>query len=190
MPLDLRELILPELRAETAIPSGFRTNSIYRLTRDDRTDSLEWTLHPHQLPNPLIKNYDNGEVNEILAAYGEHVDPHSLHFLGAFNERDMQGLAVWREEGWNATLWLLDIRVREKSRGQGIGSRLLQHLKELVVDRQLRGMLVETQSNNTPAIDFYRRHGFRISGFNDHLYTNSDVDRDDVAMYLFWEAGT
>ncbi|MBV9281740.1 MAG: GNAT family N-acetyltransferase, partial [Chloroflexi bacterium] len=50
------------------------------------------------------------------------------------------------------------------------------------------GIAVETQINNYPAVSFYRKHGFEISGFNDHLYSNDDLARQDVALFLFREA--
>jgi len=87
-------------------------------------------------------------------------------------------------------MWLLDIRVREDVRRRGVGASLLGHLQQVAGRQRLRGILVETQSNNFPAVRFYQKQGFELVGFNDHLYTNDDTGRDDVALFLFWETRT
>jgi ribosomal protein S18 acetylase RimI-like enzyme len=46
---------------------------------------------------------------------------------------------------------------------------------------------VETQSTNYPALSFYRKHGFRVAGFNDRLYTDDDLEDGEVALFLFWQ---
>jgi ribosomal protein S18 acetylase RimI-like enzyme len=58
---------------------------------------------------------------------------------------------------------------------------------DLCRTEDLRGIFVETQVQNYPAICFYRHHGFEIAGFNDHLYSTSDLEVGDVALFLFRE---
>ncbi len=50
--------------------------------------------------------------------------------------------------------------------GQGIGSRLLSHLKSLVTSSRL---LVGTWADATWAVDFYKKHGFRPLPDKDEL---------------------
>ena len=57
--------------------------------------------------------------------------------------------------------------VRRDNQGQGIGSRLLSHLRELTNDP----VLIGTWADASWAIRFYERHGFRMvsSGDKDRL---------------------
>jgi GNAT superfamily N-acetyltransferase len=49
---------------------------------------------------------------------------------------------------------------------QGLGSKLLEHLKTLTTTRRL---LVGTWSDATWAIEFYEKHGFRLAANKDEL---------------------
>jgi len=79
------------------------------------------------------------------------------------------------------------VRVVAAMRRRGVGSRVLRELQARSASVDARGIFVETQLTNHPAISFYLRHGFGISGFNDHLYTNRDLDDQDIALFLFKE---
>src|SRR5260370_25866720 len=93
---------------------------------------------------------------------------------------EVRGLVTWQKVAWNDTVWLVDIRTRREDRRSGVGSALLENLKSHTATLHARGISVETQINNYPAIRFYRKHGFELSGFNDHLYTNRDLEKQDV----------
>jgi ribosomal protein S18 acetylase RimI-like enzyme len=113
-----------------------------------------------------------------------------LSFLGARRGGEIAGLLTWRAVGWNDTLWLVDVRVREAERRTGVGSALIRALDRIAREERVRGIFVETQIANYPAVRFYQAHGFTISGFNDHLYTNDDLELQDVALFLFLETAS
>ena len=182
-----RSLSLKEARKLSPISSDFRTNRVYVLGRAGDEDRVTWTLEEQEARNPISKAYDGGKVGDIISSYGEDVRPENLHFLGAFVGGEVAALAIWQLVAWNDTLWLMDIRTRDADRRRGLASGLLDWLKGVARDEKLRGILVETQTNNYGAVRFYRKRGFQLAGFNDHLYTNEDVARSDVALYLFWE---
>ena len=110
-----------------------------------------------------------------------------MRIVGAFVATDLVGLATWTHWTWNNVMWLADIRVAHASRRSGIGSALMSYLKREASAMRLRGIRVETQVTNFPAIQFYRQHGFEPSGLDDHLYSNRDLETQDVALFLFWE---
>ncbi|HLJ69525.1 MAG TPA: GNAT family N-acetyltransferase [Chloroflexota bacterium] len=174
-------------RRHARIPSGFSTRQVYRLARKDGNSVLRWSLDEVELPAVLTKTYDSGDLDEWLKSYLQSVPEAALHFEAASSNGEIVGLLTWSLMEWNNTVWLIDIRTREPQRRRGIGSALIEELKALSRDLRVRGISVETQINNYPAVRFYRKHGFAISGFNDHLYANDDLARQDVALYLFWE---
>lgn len=69
-------------------------------------------------------------------------------------------------------------------RGQGIGQSLLRELEETARKMGLRGIWVETQASNGPAMDFYRSQGFELVGLNCKRYTNSDLEYGETAVFL------
>lgn len=190
MKMSLRELSLAELRQVPPIPSGFVTDTVFRLVKSENVSGMQWELREERLDRPFDKRYDWGHADEWLTTYEDAGSPDELWFLAADVAAKVAGILTWRPLPWNNTLWLVDIRVREEMRGQGIGATLIRRLQAVAVERGARGINVETQINNAPAIKFYRRLNFEIVGFNDHFYTNVDLETQDVALFLFWEQRT
>ena len=59
-------------------------------------------------------------------------------------------------------LYLEDLYVRQSHRGKGYGSRMLQHLARLAVERQCGRFEWSVLDWNTPAIEFYKAMGAEI----------------------------
>jgi ribosomal protein S18 acetylase RimI-like enzyme len=169
------------------IASGYATDRVYRLHREELDTGVQWVLREQGVLLPVRKQYDSGDVNEWLQSYEDAGPTIELRFLGAGSGDGVDGLLTWRSVAWNRTIWLVDIRVRRRLRGRGLGSALVGTLKRIADSSGVRGISVETQITNFPAIQFYRAQGFEVTGFNDHLYANDDLTRQDVALYLFLE---
>lgn len=183
----LAGLTLDQIRRLRPMPSGYETDRVFHLSKELSSHGITWQLEEVRLQRPLSKLYDRGIRAEWLESYADAGPSESLRFLGALQEGEVVGLATWTVTEWNATLWLVDIRVRPENRGSGVGSVLVDGLKERCREQELRGIFVETQIRNYPAVRFYRRCGFDIVGFNDHLYGNDDLTQQDVALFLFLE---
>ncbi|MFO7936781.1 MAG: N-acetyltransferase [Kiritimatiellia bacterium] len=59
----------------------------------------------------------------------------------------------------------------------GIGSRLFERFREEVASQGVRMMLVDTQADNRPAIDFFRRKGFENP--TDHVYMTLNLEKEN-----------
>lgn len=55
-------------------------------------------------------------------------------------------------------IWIEDIYLEEKFRGQGIGSKFIQHVKEKYSDKILR---IEAEKDNERALETYKKQGFK-----------------------------
>lgn len=183
-----RPLTLRAARRLPPIPSGYTTSQIYVLRQETRGEAPTWSLRREELPGPYTKRYDGGDVSEWLDPYLETVPREAIRFFVAENRDEPLGLITWQHVRWNNTVWLIDIRVQQGIRRQGVGSLLIERLSEEAGKLAVRGISVETQISNLPAINFYLRHQFRFVGFNDHLYTNQDMEKRDVALFLFRES--
>ncbi len=176
---------LRDLRAIEPIPSEYTTTNVFRLERTRSGLDIDWRLRREVLGRPLTRTYDDGDIDDWLKSYEEASPADSLRFLGAWSGGQCVGLLTWSEVHWNNTVWLVDIRTRQKR--SGIGSVLLAWLRRQTRAIEARGITVETQTTNYPAAQFYLKHGFVIVGFNDHLYNNDDLASGEVALLLFWE---
>jgi ribosomal protein S18 acetylase RimI-like enzyme len=185
--ISCRELTLSQVRALPRMPSGYVTDRVFRVTRDPDDGDIGWRVHEVVLDRPLEKVYDDGDVDDWLDSYQEAAEPGSMRFIGAFDANRLVGLVTWTHYKWNNTFWLADIRVRNDRKRSGAGSQLMKSLQREASRSHARGIRLETQINNYPAIRFYRKHGFEPCGLDDHLYSNEDLAKQDVALFLFWE---
>jgi len=82
-------------------------------------------------------------------------------FLAEVDGR-VEGFALWyiRYSTWKGQrLYLEDLIVTDKMRGQGIGKLLLDSLKEECKEKKFSGMLWQVLDWNEPAINFYKKYG-------------------------------
>ena len=73
----------------------------------------------------------------------------------------VEGFALWyiRYSTWKGTrLYLEDLLVTEKMRGQGIGKLLLDKLIEECKEKKYSGMMWQVLDWNEPAINFYKKY--------------------------------
>jgi len=59
---------------------------------------------------------------------------------------------------------------------------LVDHAIRLSKERRATMLVVETQSCNVPAINFYLKNGFELIGFDTAAYSNEDIERKEVRL--------
>jgi GNAT superfamily N-acetyltransferase len=77
-------------------------------------------------------------------------------------KRQVEGFALWyvRYSTWKGQrLYLEDLIVTDKMRGQGIGKLLLDRLLKECKDKKYSGMMWQVLDWNEPAINFYKKYG-------------------------------
>lgn len=109
-------------------------------------------------------------------------DPEKTIFL-AYVAGEIAGQIILRKN-WNNYAYVDDIAVDVNFRRMGIGQALIDQAKEWAREKQLAGIMLETQNTNVGACKFYEGCGFKLGGFDNYLYKGLEVDTDEVA--LFW----
>lgn len=66
----------------------------------------------------------------------------------------------------------------------GIGTRLIDLAKTRATELGIRAIMLETQTSNYPAIQFYLKNGFKLVGFNSISYSNEDVKKNEVRLEM------
>ena len=83
-------------------------------------------------------------------------------------------------EEWSNRLIVTELWVSDNLQRQGIGTALMNLAKEQARIQKRRAIILETQSCNVRAIDFYRKQGFQLIGFDSCCYTNIDIERHEI----------
>jgi GNAT superfamily N-acetyltransferase len=102
----------------------------------------------------------------------------------AENERGIVGISIfyWRYSTWKGKrLYLEDIIVTEKERGNGIGKLLFDRTMKHALDEQCTGMLWQVLDWNEPAINFYKKY---YSAKLDGEWINCSLEADDIKRIL------
>jgi len=93
-------------------------------------------------------------------------------------------------ETWSKRLRITELLVYAKHRRQGVGTKLMEHAKRIAKEKGCRQVVLETQSRNVPALDFYRKCGFRLIGLDTACYSNEDIQKKEVRLEMGWNVKT
>lgn len=126
------------------------------------------------------KRYAQEEID--YSAYMN--DPEKAIFL-AYVEGSLAGQIILRKN-WNNYAYVEDIAVDVSFRRMGVGRALVDQAKQWARQKQLPGIMLETQNNNVRACKFYESCGFTIGGFDNFLYRGLVVDTVEVAVYWYF----
>jgi ribosomal protein S18 acetylase RimI-like enzyme len=161
------DVSVPELKYAYVTTSYYDVSVLYQ----ELCWKVELTLKP--LEKPLEKSF----VDRLFA---EHVeDPRVFATVLAGQQVGWAELGYQR---WNNRMRLWEFLVKEEFRRVGIGSLLMQRAIKVAREKRARMLVLETQSCNVPAIDFYVKHGFQLVGFDIAAYSNEDIEKKEVRL--------
>lgn len=161
--------------------TGYTATTQYAVEYDEGETQMTLRLRLETLPAPRMVRYDQTDA-ETLARYQGYLSEGCS--FGATVDGALVGIAIAEHQVWNNILWVWEFHIGEEQRGTGIGRQLMGALVTLCEARGIRAIVCETQTRNTPAIAFYRRMGFTLDGIDLSYYTNDDVARNDVAVFM------
>ena len=102
----------------------------------------------------------------------------------AENDRGIVGISIyyWRYSTWKGKrLYLEDIIVTEKERGNGIGKLLFDRTMQHALDEKCTGMLWQVLEWNEPAINFYKKY---YKPKQDAEWISCSLEADDMRRIL------
>lgn len=158
---------------------GYQLDFLYHTDRyyHVSTSDMGMTLEERQFSETVEKHFTDHLFSDWLEA------PIAL---GAFDGERLAGVIEGSVEGWHDVFRISNILVAQPYRGKGIGGelmgRMLDHARHIP---NCRGVVLETQSCNYPAISFYRGQGFALSRIDLREYSNEDVQRKEVRLDFF-----
>jgi len=110
-------------------------------------------------------------------------------FLVAEVDGDIAGLLMITVPSWTDAAEITDLAVDIAFRRLGAGRALVEAAGEWARERGYRALWVEPSADNHAAISFYTALGFRLSGFNDRLYSNTDHEDGRPTVFMHLELG-
>ncbi|HMS34751.1 MAG TPA: GNAT family N-acetyltransferase [Ignavibacteria bacterium] len=173
----LTKLTFEQLRklGEQSYSSEFK----YNISREYNGDEISFRFKQVKLENPFEKKWI--VTDSIYEDYLHIV--HQGNSFGAYEKDDLVGFIISDKRDWNNSLWIEMIQVADEFRNKGTGSKLLAVSEEHAKENKFRMIELETQNTNIPAINFYRKNSYELSGLNLNLYDPEKV-KNEIAIFM------
>jgi len=156
--------------------NGYATQFIFDVSVSANEKGFGFKMEKKQRPYAktwLTTAEDMADLNSII----------EMGFsFGAFEDDKMIGWAICEYREWNNTLYIDNILVAENYRHKGIGKQLIETVKEKAAAHGCRLIELETQNTNVPAIEFYLKQQFKITGINMKLYDGFNAKETAIFM--------
>lgn len=154
--------------------NGYTTDRIYSVSSIEFGGSFEFSLKEKSLPYTKIWETTSEDLEEL------NIIIEKGNSFGAFINEELAGWIICEHRTWNNSFYIENILIDEKKRRQGIGIMLIKNAIKEARKLNCRVIELETQNTNYPAIQFYRRMGFNITGLNTRLYNNTE----EIALFM------
>jgi len=157
------------------IASKYSSNYYYEVSVSPEPGSWRVELTHKAFESMLDKNY-HGKLFE------DHVDEPRV-FSAVLNDKQVGWIELGYDK-WNNRMRVWEFLVEEEFRRRGIGTLLMKHAVKIARDKGARMLVLETQTNNATAIEFYLKFGFQLIGFDLAAYSNEDISKKEVRLEL------
>lgn len=160
--------------------NGFRTNAIYEVERKSNENNFSVQLEEIELSETYIKKWNM--TTESLETFANVIE--QGYSLAIYNNDKIIGFCLLSFHGWNNSMWIENIRISEKHMRKGIGQKLIASSIEIAHNKSARILGLEVQNTNYPAIQFYKKCGFQISGIDFSRYPQKEGDIEQIAIIM------
>lgn len=157
------------------IASDYSSSHYYDVSVLHESGSWRAELTRKPFENRLDKNY-HGKLFE------DHIEEPRV-FAALLSDKQVGWIELGYDK-WNNRMRVWEFLVEQEFRTQCIGTALMNHAVKIAKDKGARMLVLETQTNNATAIDFYLNFGFEFIGFDLAAYSNEDIKKKEVRLEL------
>lgn len=160
--------------------NGYKTDKIIDVQMNKSGTKMQFDLVEKTLDEVYVKTWRPASGN---SDYFQDIINQG-HSFGVYHEGTLIGFALLSYYAWNNSMWIENIRIAEDWHGKGVGRSVIEYLIEYSKEKKARILGLETQSTNYPAIKFYEKCGFDISGIDFARYPQRENDLEQVAILM------
>lgn len=132
-----------------------------------------------------IKEFDKPFTKKVVENLFRDYKEEGRYFVYLNQNGHEIGTLSIGNQKWNNTARIWDIYVQSSFQNLGIGTELMNHAEKIAKEEwHSRAVVLECQSSNYPAIRFYMKNGFTLTGFDLINYSNSDLKNHEVRLEM------
>lgn len=166
----------------TIIPIRYKTEKYYDVTMNKTDKGYAIEIEKKDFKEPVTHTPDEYDFPDKL--YSDHWE--NAYAWGVLVNDELVAAIETDQELWSNRLRITELWVDEKYQRQGIGHSLIEMVKEQARRERRRAIILETQSCNVNAVDFYQHEGFTLIGMDTCCYKNNDLQRKEVRLEFGW----
>ena len=126
-------------------------------------------------PNP----FSGKVVRKLFEDYNENT-----RFFLYLNHNDYECAILSIEIKSPDVCKILDIIVEPTFQNLGVGTELVKHVEKIARENSARVIVIECQTSNYPAIRFFQKNKFQITGFNLINKSRDDLKNHDFIIQM------
>ncbi len=166
----------------TIIPIRYTTNKYYDVKLHKTEKGFHIEIEKKDLAEPVTHSPEEYDFpDKLYADFREN-----SYAWGVLAGEELVAAIETDLEIWSNRLRITELWVADKYQKQGIGHALIEVAKGQARRERRRAIILETQSCNVNAIDFYLHEGFSLIGLDTCCYKNNDLERKEVRLEFGW----
>ena len=166
----------------TIIPIKYTTDKYYDVLINKTDKGFAIDIELKEFTEPVTHSPEEYDFpDKLYQDYWENANA-----WGVLVDNELVAAIETDQELWSNRLRITELWVDEKYQGQGIGHALVEVAKEQARRERRRALILETQSCNVNAINFYLHEGFILIGMDTCCYSNEDIQRKEVRLEFGW----
>ena len=166
----------------TPLPISYTSHYYYDISINKKEDGFHIPIEKKEFEKPFTHLPSDGEYpDRLYEDWWENAEAY-----GIVDGDNLLAVIEICPEEWSHRLMITELFTDESIRKQGYGRKLIELAKSIAKKRNYRVLMLETQSSNVNAVDFYLHMGFVLIGFDTCCYTNKDIERKEVRFNMGW----
>ena len=164
------------------VPIGYTTDKYYDVTVNKKDNGFTIDIDKKDFDVPCVFTPENCNYADKL--YKKHWE--NACASGVLVNNELIAVIETDQELWSNRLRITELWVHEDYQKMGLGHALIEKAKEQARKEKRRAIILETQSCNVNAVDFYMHEGFTLIGFDSCSYSNDDLKKKEVRLEFGW----
>lgn len=170
----IREMVADDIDNIKGLDYSLKSNKYYKVSKEGSSYKLE------------IKELGEGHEEKYSIKLMDEKGKYTKTFLIEENER-IFGYIEMLYTQHNNLLQIINLWVEDDVRHRSIGRKLVKSAKGFARFNKARGIIVQVENYNYPAIKFFIKEGFYICGLNEAAYDNKGLLKDRVGLHLLFD---
>lgn len=168
--IEIRPAIESDIPLLIGIDHSYTSEHVWQMTPQFESGQMGAVFHEVRLPRKVRVDYPRPPQ-----ALAEQWKRRSGNLVAVLHGEPV-GYASLLRDSVPFTVWMTDLAVAPRVRGQGIGTALvLAALEWSAAQPGNHRLVLEMQPKNHPAICLAQKLGFDFCGYIDHYYPNRDI---------------